>query len=40
MDFPVPGRDVTKLSLVSDIPAWDGEIVYLFYSVNSYLVCE
>ncbi len=44
-DFPVPSRDVTnqpgliklfpsRESLVSDIPAWDGKMASLFYSVG------
>ncbi len=47
--IPIPSRDVTYQtlsllfppmgSLVSDIPAGDGNVANLFYSVHSYLVC-
>ncbi len=32
-DFPVPSRDVTNQTLISDIPAGDRKIANLFYNV-------
>jgi hypothetical protein len=37
-DFPVPSRDLTYQTLVSDIPAGDDKNAHLFFSVERTVV--